>query len=252
VWRSETPAAFTAPRLITLGMAWYLFAFAVNLVWYVASRHYYLPSVGVALVLAGMALAPAQLAASPRPRDLLTGVALFAVALLGGCFFLGRKGEAGHWVEATRYTRRLESQLRQNQRVLPHHATVVVLDLPDTLGPAPLLPPWGFRDALRLWYGDRELAAGTALVPHASHFTLDPRGYPEHLHYDSLLLFTYRDQKLEPVRELILDRRQGPPATVTLANAAGASLRIREGVKLGRSAPPTPPMQLAADVPPER
>jgi hypothetical protein len=233
-------------------LAWYLFAFAVNLVWYVASRHYYIPSVGVALVLAGMAYAPAQLAPNPRLRDLLTGVAVFALALLGGGFFLARRGEASHWVEATRYTRRLETQLRLGLPAVPHHATVVVLDLPDTLGPAPLLPPWGFRDALRLWYADRELAAGTALVPVASHFTLDPRGYPEHLHYDSLLLFTYRDQKLEPVRELILDRRQGPPATVTLANAAGASLRVREGVKLGRSAPPTPPTQLAADVPPER
>ena len=233
--RSQPGSGSAIPRLMALGAAWFLFAVAANLLWYVASRHYYIPSVGVALLLAGVLYWPAQVAPAGRRRDLLTGAALLATALIGGCFHLARLGEAHHWVQASRYTRSLEAQLRSQLEGIPHHATLVVLDLPDMLGPAPLLPPWGLRDAARCWFRDPGLAAGAALMPATGHFRIDPPTYPAEAHYENLLLFTFRGEVLERVGELVLERPREPPLTVRLADGNGLRLHVKEGAWISRS-----------------
>jgi hypothetical protein len=112
---------------------------------------------------------------------------------------------------------------------VPQGSTVVVLDLPDHLGPAPLWPSWGLQGALRHWYNDRTLVVADRFTPYARHFVPGTGGAPQH--YDQLLLFTYRHQVLERKASLIIEAEAATPVTVQLAPGfPGGALPVRSGL----------------------
>ncbi len=196
-------------RLLALALAWYFFAFAANLFWYVANRHFYLPSVGTALLLACLLCLPISMISSGWQRDLATGAAVVAVALVGGAFHLARRAEAGDWREATRTVRLLERQLREQLPAAPAGKSVIILDLTPRYGVAAWMPPYGVRDALRLWYRDPALAAGGALIPYPDHFEMIPPSPRGHQRYEDLLLFSFHHERLE--RIALGPERKAPP-----------------------------------------
>ncbi len=104
----ERGLSLPAPALLALGIAFFLLAYLPGYIWYISPRHSYLPSVGVAAILAALICAiPGRLL---RGRAVAAGLAAFmAVQVAGYC--LVNQVEKESWIESFAVRKQIYEEL---------------------------------------------------------------------------------------------------------------------------------------------
>lgn len=250
-WETDRPGR--EPALACFAGAWWLCAYAPNLLWYISPRHHYLPSVGTALAAAALA---SRLAARARARAVLApaGAALFAL------FSLSAWSDGLAWAESTRLQDHFAAAAAAEP--LTPGDVVLLAGAPKDVRTAPgFFHPREPAAALARATGARERASDVSLAPNRRgvFYGAQPQLFgedaaPSFAPVSSAAVFALRDGRFERACSVRLDAPGLAPRVARVSGSCPGVLALRAPVALvssrplgrGKPAPDGPALESAA------
>ena len=144
------PVYFPKKYLLYFGISFFMCAYLPNYIWSIASRHNYLPSIGVAIIIAS--LLDIFTSKSPSSKA-IKFIMIFALGLVSFNFSYLDILEKNFWIKSFEFRSALYGDLSTSQPK-PNQKTLIFWEFPSSLYPADRLKlPEGASRYLRLMIG---------------------------------------------------------------------------------------------------